>query len=76
MDQADSTIAPVYPREARTATSRSSQEPPALRPEAGVAMPPSSPVPPSLRPEVEAAIAAMEGTLHQPKELTFTDNAD
>ena len=39
-------------------------------------MPPSSPEPPSLRPEDEAAIAAMEGTLHQPKELTFTDNAD
>ena len=72
----DSTIALEYPREARTATSRLTQEPPAQRQEAGVALPSSSRKPSSVRPAAEAAKVAVEGVIHLPKESTFTDNAD
>ena len=76
LDPADSTIALEYPREARAATSRSTQEPPAQRQEAGVALPSSSRKPSSVRPAAEAAEVAVEGVIHLPKESTFTDNAD
>ena len=63
-------------RKGGTVTSRTSLDPPALRPETGVALLSPPREPPSKQPEVTAAHTEIERTLHEQQEVTFTDNAE